>query len=80
MLTATIIEFNQGTILEGNVEYITTQNQMGRLDITDKHTNYITTIYGKLIIKPENGAPKEFQIKKGLLECKENNVKILVTI
>lgn len=64
----------------GKVKAFASQNRMGQFDVLPGHTNIISIIYKRLIIYPEIGQPKEFDIDTGILRFINNSCELYLGI
>ncbi|MEN8253484.1 MAG: hypothetical protein ABFQ62_03870 [Patescibacteria group bacterium] len=64
----------------GKVKAFASQNRMGQFDVLPGHTNIISIIYKRLIIYPENGQPREFDIDTGILRFMNNSCELYLGI
>ena len=64
----------------GKVKAFASQNRMGQFDVLPGHTNIISIIYKRLIIYPETGQPKEFDIDTGILRFMNNSCELYLGV
>lgn len=62
----------------GKAEAVSSQNKLGKFDILPEHTNFITLIWGTLIIYTPDKKNFTYQFKRGLLEVSENKVNVFL--
>ena len=79
-LEVKINDYKQGLIFEGKVRSLTANNDTGMFTILPEHANYITLINGNIITRGENKQTKTYEISKGILECKNNKIIILISM
>jgi len=79
-LEVIINEYKSGLIFEGKVKSLTANNDTGTFSILPEHANYITLINKNIITRDENDQVKNFTILKGVLECKNNKVVVLISM
>lgn len=64
---------------EGEVEAISSQNQLGRFDILPGHTNFITFVFKELVLHSKKGKEKNtFYFERGVLEVSGDRVNIFL--
>jgi len=63
---------------EGEAEAVSSQNRLGKFDILPEHTNFITLIFGTLIIYTPDKKNFAYQFERGVLEVSENKVNVFL--
>ena len=67
-----------GTAFDGNVVSATLPGESGAFTVLPDHEPFVTTLKpGSIIIKEQLGE-KTFSIEKGILECANNRVTVLL--
>lgn len=65
------------TVFYGEASSLSLKNQLGRFDILPQHANFVSTIQDFIVL--HHGRHKKFlTIGRGIVYCRENNVKIFV--
>jgi len=63
----------------GEAEAVSSQNRLGKFDILPEHANFITLIFGSLIIHTFPDKKKlAYQFERGVLEVSENKVNVFL--
>lgn len=63
---------------KGKAEAVSSQNKLGRFDILPEHTNFITLIFGNLIIHTSDKKKFTYRFERGVLEVSENKVNVFL--
>lgn len=70
-----IIKNKERIIFDGQVNAVSSFNDVGLFDILPLHENFISLVKNKIILQDSAGQ-KEFKINNGLLKVKEDKVDI----
>jgi len=62
----------------GEAEAVSSQNKLGKFDILPGHINFITLIWGNLIIYTPDKKKFTYQFERGVLEVSENKVNVFL--
>lgn len=73
------IKNRQNIYFDGEVNAITSFNDLGLFDILPKHENFISLIKNKIILHNKS-EKKELKIDQGLLKVRDNKVDIYLGI
>lgn len=65
---------------DGEVDRITSFNEVGRFDVYPMHSNFISIIQKELDLYKGNQKLKEFKIEKAILKVKQDLVNIYLGI
>jgi len=66
-------------LFEGDIAIIKLPGTLGSFEIMNNHAALISTLeHGKIKVKETNGIISYFEIKGGLVEVSNNEVKVLV--
>lgn len=69
------------TIYEGEAISVSSTNVDGDFDILPLHANFVTFIQDKkVIIRPPQGQPKEFNLEFAIVYNKDNKINIYTSI
>ncbi len=74
-LKVTVIDTAE-TLFTGEVTSISSFNYKGAFDILSLHTNFISIIRDRLILRTANGSTREFSFPQAIMHCYKNGVKI----
>lgn len=75
-----IIRDDNGEAFTGEVLSISSSNENGPFDMLSQHTNFITLIREKLLLRLPNGSEKEFPLESGILRCFSSQVEIYLGV
>ena len=67
-----------GILFEGEVEAVSSKNEIGPFDILAEHGNFVSTVNQYVRIHKAGGAVEEIPIDRGILRVKENRLDIFV--
>lgn len=67
-----------GPLFEGDVEAVSSKNEVGPFDILPEHGNFVSTVNQYVRIHKAGGAVEELTIDRGILRVKENKLEIFV--
>jgi F0F1-type ATP synthase epsilon subunit len=71
---------SQNTLFEGEVDRITSINDVGTFDIYPMHANFISILKSLLIFYNKNNKIKEIEIEQAIMKVKNNVVHIFLGI
>ena len=74
------IRSRQGLAFEGELDAITSFNQVGQFDVLPEHGNFVTMINNKLILRKNRGAREEINVDKGVMMVEENRVQVFIGV
>lgn len=75
-----VVRKRTGTVYTGQVLRISSINEVGPFDIYPHHAQFVTVIKQRLEIAKETGKPATFDLDRGILRVKANNVEIYLGI
>ena len=67
-------------LFEGEVDRISSFNEVGRFDVFPMHANFISIIQQELILFKGHEKVKEIKIQQAILKVKQDNAKIFLGI
>jgi F0F1-type ATP synthase epsilon subunit len=67
-------------LFEGEVDRISSYNEVGRFDIYPRHANFISIINKEIALFKEHQKVKELQVEKAVLKAKKDVVSIFLGI
>ena len=70
----------ESVLFEGEVDRITSFNEVGRFDIYPMHSNFISIIQQELALYKSGQKLKDFKIEKAILKAKQDLVTIYLGI
>ncbi|MGI5828230.1 MAG: hypothetical protein ACOX6V_04410 [Patescibacteria group bacterium] len=68
------------TLFSGMVTSASSVNEHGPFDILSLHSNFISILKDKLVLRTDKKQVKEFTFTRAILRCFENEVKVYVGI
>ncbi|MCL4387322.1 hypothetical protein M1307_02920 [Patescibacteria group bacterium] len=68
------------TVLEEEIEALSSFNEKGPFDILPLHENFISIIKDKIILHKKDGTSKEIAIERGVLKIIENEIDIYLGV
>ena len=69
----------QGSTFSGKATYVNAWNRIGSFRVLYNHAPFITyLVENEIELGAEGTAPKRFAVRSGILEVKDNDVKIAV--
>jgi F0F1-type ATP synthase epsilon subunit len=71
---------SQETIFEGEVDRVTSFNDVGTFDLYPMHANFISILKRKLIFYNKNKIIKELEIEQAVMKVKSDMVNIFLGI
>ncbi len=78
-LTVTIRD-RKGVVWEGAAAAVTGRNVAGAFDVLPEHSNFISIISKKLVIKTADKKIREFNVESGILQVREDKVMIYLGV
>jgi F0F1-type ATP synthase epsilon subunit len=67
-------------LFKGASHAVSSMNNKGPFDILPGHAQFISLIKGKVVVLTEEGKKNSFELSRGVIDCKDNAVKIYVGI
>lgn len=71
---------SQNILYEGEVDRISSFNEVGRFDVYPLHVNFISIIQKEITLYHSNKVVKEIKIEKAIMKVKRNTVHIFLGI
>ena len=65
---------------KGKAKSVSSTNKVGNFDVLPHHSNFITVIKDKLIIRTDDENRVEYEFKKGVLKVSDNEVEIFLGV
>ncbi len=79
LLTVTIRD-RKGVVWQGEAAAVTGRNVAGAFDVLPEHSNFISIISKKLVVKTADKKTREFNVESGILQVRENKVMIYLGV
>lgn len=79
-LLAVTVRDRKGVVWEGEAVVVTGRNVAGSFDILPQHSNFISIISKKLVIKTADRKMREFNVESGVLQVRENKVVVYLGV
>lgn len=74
------IKDTQGVIFDGNVDRISSYNEVGPFDIYPMHANFISILRQELALYSNREKIKELKFEQAILKVKQDKAKIFIGI
>lgn len=74
------VRTRQGLIFEGTLASISSNNAVGPFDVLPQHSNFISMINQKLILRRKDGRMDEIDMEDGVMIVEDNTVKVFLGI
>ena len=75
-----IVRDSENIVFDGEVDRISSFNEVGRFDIYPKHANFISIIRQELALYKDHKIVKELKIEQAVLKVKKDTVGIFLGI
>src|SRR5258706_16112218 len=79
-LIKVIVQDTENIIFEGEVDRISSFNEVGPFDIYPMHANFISLIRNKLALYHKHEKVKELKLEQAVIKIKQDIVKIFLGI
>ncbi len=74
------IRDRKGVVWEGEAAAVSGRNVAGSFDVLPQHSNFISIVSKKLIVKTVDKKSREFNVESGILQVRENKVMIYLGV
>jgi F0F1-type ATP synthase epsilon subunit len=74
------VRSRQGLIFDGELAAVTSYNTVGPFDVLPRHSNFISMINKRLILRQHDGRTDEINLDNGVMMVEENKVYIFLGI
>lgn len=74
-----IVKSREKIVFQGEVDNVSSYNKIGLFNILKDHSNFISVVEKKLIIK-QKGATQEIPVDHALMKVRENKVYVYLGI
>ncbi len=75
-----IVRSRQGVVFEGELAAITSYNQVGIFDVLPEHSNFVSMISRKVILRKKDGKNEEINVEKGVIMVQQNKVQVFIGV
>ena len=75
-----IVRDRNTLIFQGQVEAVSSFNDMGPFDVLPRHANFISLIKQAIILHLMDKTEKRIEVTSGVMKVRENNVEIYLGI
>lgn len=75
-----IVQDTENIVFDGEVDRITSYNEMGRFDVFPMHANFISIITKQIDLYQEHKKIKEIPIEQAVMKVKKDEVHIYLGI
>lgn len=79
-LIKVIIRDTENILFEGEVDRITSFNEVGRFDVYPMHANFISILSQKITLYNKHALIKELDIEQAIMKVKQDSVTIFLGI
>ena len=79
-LIAIVVQDTENTLFEGQVDRITSFNEVGRFDVYPMHANFISILNQKITLYNNHQIVKEMNIEQAIMKVKQDKVTIFLGI
>jgi F0F1-type ATP synthase epsilon subunit len=79
-LLQVIVRSRQGVVFEGELYAVTSYNTKGLFDVLPKHTNFISMIQKKVILRQADGRTDEISLDNGVMLVENNQVTVFLGV
>jgi F0F1-type ATP synthase epsilon subunit len=74
------VRSRQGLTFGGELEAVTAYNSVGPFDVLPRHSNFISMITKKIILRQHDGRTDEIALENGIMMVEENKVYIFLGV
>lgn len=75
-----VVRDTQNILFDGEVDRITSFNEMGRFDVYPTHANFISILKQQITLYNKNAKVKELTVEQAVMKVKKNEVHIFIGI
>ena len=79
-LISVVVRDRKGVVWEGQATAVTGRNVVVTFDVLPEHSNFISIISKKLIVKTADKKNREFNVESGIMQVRENKVMIYLGV
>ena len=72
-----VVKTREGVKYQGEAEAVSAHNEMGEFDILPEHSQFVTSITGKVTIHLPLGKIEQIELTQAILHVKDDKVEIL---
>jgi F0F1-type ATP synthase epsilon subunit len=74
------VRSRQGLVFEGELAAVTSYNTVGQFDVLPRHSNFISMINKRVILRRHDGRTDEINLENGVMMVEENTVHIFLGV
>lgn len=74
------VRSRQGVVFNGELAAVSSFNSVGPFDILPEHSNFVSMIKNKLVLRRADGRIEELNVDNGVIMVEKNEVKIFVGV
>ena len=79
-LLSVTVRDRKGVVWEGEATAVSGRNVAGPFDVLPQHSNFISIISKKLVVKTADKKTREFNVDSGILQVREGKVMIYLGV
>ncbi len=70
----------QGLVFDGELSAVSSYNLVGPFDVLPFHTNFVSMIVNKVVLKRGDGRVDEMNVDNGVMMVENNTVKVFLGV
>jgi F0F1-type ATP synthase epsilon subunit len=74
------VRSRQGLVFEGDLYAVSSYNTAGLFDVLPQHTNFISMIQKKVILRQMDGRTDEIGVENGVMMVENNRVMVFLGV
>lgn len=74
------VRSRQGLVFSGELASVTSYNSKGEFDVLPMHTNFVSMISKKMILRKVDGKKEEINVNTGVMMVEGNEVKVFLGV
>ena len=74
------VRSRQGLVFSGELASVTSFNAKGEFDVLPMHTNFVSMIAKKVILRKVGGKKEEINLNTGVMMVEKNEVKVFLGV
>lgn len=74
------VRSRQGLVFDGHIFAVSSRNSKGVFDVLPRHTNFVSMITDKVVLRRPDGRKDELRVNSGVMVVENNQVKIFLGV
>ena len=74
------VRSRQGLVFDGRLFAVSSRNAKGVFDVLPMHTNFVSMITDKVVLRRPDGKKDELRVSSGVMVVENNQVKIFLGV